>query len=62
VAPNLADAAPDNRIDVTVDVRELLRNPFRDPAMRELTGLDPLVRDYVLDTPGARRILAATGR
>ncbi|MGW2546560.1 RapZ C-terminal domain-containing protein [Kitasatospora sp. NPDC001574] len=28
------------------------RNPHADPAMRELTGLDDVVRDHVLQTPG----------
>jgi UPF0042 nucleotide-binding protein len=28
------------------------RNPHADPRLRELTGLDELVRDHVLQTPG----------
>jgi UPF0042 nucleotide-binding protein len=42
---------------LTVDLRELLHNPHADPAMRELTGLDPAVRDHVLTTPGAADVL-----
>jgi UPF0042 nucleotide-binding protein len=45
---------------ITVDLRKLLHNPFHDPAMRELTGLEPAVRSYVLDTPGAVDLLCAT--
>jgi UPF0042 nucleotide-binding protein len=44
---------------VTVDLRAALRNPHHDPAMRFKTGLDPLVRDHVLATPGAERIISA---
>jgi RNase adapter protein RapZ len=45
---------------VTVDLRRALRNPHQDPAMRYKTGLDPEVRDHVLSTPGADRIIADT--
>jgi UPF0042 nucleotide-binding protein len=45
---------------VTIDLREALYNPHHDPAMRALTGLDPLVRDHVLATPGAEKILHGT--
>jgi UPF0042 nucleotide-binding protein len=48
---------------LALDLRHSLRNPFDDPAMRELTGLDPVVRDHVLNTDGADAILAdTTGR
>jgi UPF0042 nucleotide-binding protein len=47
---------------ITVDLRNLIRNPHHDPAMRERTGLDPAVRDHVLSTPGAWDILLSTGR
>ncbi len=43
--------------DVYIDVRTALRNPHRDPAMRQLTGLDPAVREHVLATPGAQQIV-----
>ncbi len=33
--------------DLVIDVR-FLPNPYYDPEMRTMTGLDPLVRDYVL--------------
>jgi RNase adapter protein RapZ len=45
---------------LTVDLRTALRNPHRDPAMRYKTGLDPEVREHVLATPGADRIIAHT--
>lgn len=37
---------------MVVDLRHL-RNPHHDPAMQTLTGLDPVVRDHVISTPGA---------
>lgn len=39
------------------DLRTRLRNPADDPAMIHATGLDPKVRDHVLNTPGAREII-----
>ena len=42
---------------LTVDLRHALRNPFDDPAMRELTGHDSIVRDHVLETEGAQHIV-----
>lgn len=48
------------RFDITVDLRKLLHNPYHDPALRELTGLEPAVRGYVLGTPGATDVLSAT--
>jgi UPF0042 nucleotide-binding protein len=51
---------PHQHAAVTVDLRHLLRNPFDDPSMRELTGLEPRVQDYVLNTPGARTLIDAT--
>jgi UPF0042 nucleotide-binding protein len=53
---------PAPRADITVDLRDLLRNPDQDPQLRELTGLDPVIRDRVLSTPGAREILLSTAR
>jgi UPF0042 nucleotide-binding protein len=55
-----ADLAESGHCEITVDLRVLLRNPIHDPALRQQTGLEPVVRDYVLATPGARGILAAT--
>ncbi|MFC8885847.1 hypothetical protein ACFT54_09830 [Streptomyces cinereoruber] len=43
-----------------LDLRRALRNPADDPTMRYRTGLDPDVRDHVLNTPGAREIIART--
>lgn len=53
---------PAPRAHLTLDLRELLYNPHTDPAMRELTGLDPAMRKHVLDTLGARGILSAAVR
>ncbi len=44
---------PPPAADVTVDLRDWLRDPHVDQAMREMTGLDPAVRDKVELTPGA---------
>lgn len=44
---------PPPTADVTVDVREHLRDPHVDPAMRGLTGRDMRVAHRVLTTPGA---------
>jgi UPF0042 nucleotide-binding protein len=52
--------APAPQADITIDARRHLRNPHADPAMRELTGLDSAVRQHVLTTPGARRLIATT--
>jgi UPF0042 nucleotide-binding protein len=45
-------AAPN--ADLIVDTRRLLHDPHIDPAMRQRTGHDDVVRDRVLATPGAR--------
>jgi UPF0042 nucleotide-binding protein len=58
--PNPAELASSTHLDIAVDLRGLLHNPYHDPALRELTGLEPLVRDYVLSTPGAVEIVAST--
>lgn len=42
---------------IKVDLTEALRNPSDDPAMIELTGLDPWVRNHVMFTPGAFQII-----
>lgn len=42
---------------LTVDVRELFRDPHIDPVMRELTGRDEAVIDRVLSQPGAGRFV-----
>lgn len=43
-------------VDTVLDVR-FLPNPHWDEELRPLTGLDPSVRDYVLDTDLAREFL-----
>ncbi|WP_406314570.1 hypothetical protein OHA77_39800 [Streptosporangium sp. NBC_01639] len=49
---------------IAVNLTTALRNPPDDPEVRErmiqLTGLDAEVRAYVLDTPGALRIVGET--
>ncbi len=42
--------------DIVCDVR-FLPNPYWEPDLRELTGLDPSVSDYVTDAPEAREFL-----
>lgn len=44
--------------DLVIDVR-FLPNPYYDPAMRDLTGHDAAVRDYVLGRPETQRFLDA---
>ena len=50
--------APDEGDALTIDLSNALRNPHHDPQMRYRTGLDPEVRDHVLTTPGADRVVA----
>lgn len=47
------------RADLLVDVREHLRDPHVDPALRVLTGHDPAVVERVLATPGAGPLVDA---
>ena len=49
--------APDEGDALTIDLSNALRNPHANPDMRYLTGLDPEVRQHVLETPGAERIV-----
>ncbi len=42
--------------DIVIDVR-CLPNPFYVPELKELTGLDPKVRDYVMETPQAQGLM-----
>ena len=44
--------------DLVIDVR-FLPNPFYDPAMRDLTGFDAPVRDFVLGSPETKAFLEA---
>lgn len=44
--------------DIMIDVR-FLPNPFYDPEMRNLTGLDKKVSDYVLNNPKTKEFLDA---
>ena len=48
---------PSPTAHIVVDLRSILYNPHADPAMRDLTGLEPRVRDHVLATPGAIQII-----
>ena len=45
--------------EVTYDLRELLRNPFHDPELKNLTGLDSAVYEHVMDTLGAEPLAQA---
>jgi len=54
---------PDDIHALTVNLVHALRNPPADPAVRDrlarLTGLDKTVREYVMNTPGARTLVDA---
>lgn len=43
-----------------LDLRHALYNPFDDPNMRGLTGLDPVVVAHVLASPGAEDVISDT--
>jgi len=45
---------------IVLDLRTLFRNPHHDPALRELTGLHPDVREHVINTPGIEALVATT--
>ncbi|MEY9904349.1 hypothetical protein ABIA35_000555 [Catenulispora sp. MAP12-49] len=45
---------------LSVDLRTALRNPHDDPGMRFKTGLDAVVFDHVMATPGAMEIVDDT--
>ena len=45
--------------DLIIDLRELLYNPHENSAMRELTGLDEVVREHVITTDGAAKLIYA---
>jgi len=47
---------PPVEADWVVDAR-FLRNPFWEPELRPLTGLDPAVRDFVWEQPAAREFV-----
>jgi UPF0042 nucleotide-binding protein len=47
---------------ITVDVRNLFRDPHVDPAMRQMTGLDQAVIDSVMRQPGALRFVTDLAR
>ncbi|MGI5288012.1 RapZ C-terminal domain-containing protein [Nonomuraea polychroma] len=48
------------RADITLDLRDSLRNPQHNEALRHLTGMHQQVRQHVLDTRGARTIILHT--
>lgn len=43
--------------DITIDLRDRIRDPHIDPMMRRMTGLDEAVRRHVLNTPGTRELI-----
>lgn len=47
--------------DIEFDLRRLLKDPAHKPEgdMLDLTGLDEKVRQFVLDTPGARDLIGS---
>jgi RNase adaptor protein for sRNA GlmZ degradation len=47
---------------LTIDLRHKLRDPHTSPAMREMTGLDPVVRDLVRNSPGAYEVTSSIVR
>jgi UPF0042 nucleotide-binding protein len=47
---------PQSDADWVIDSR-MLRNPFWERELRPLTGLDPAVRDFVLEQPEAEHLL-----
>ncbi|MEU4235383.1 RNase adapter RapZ [Nonomuraea sp. NPDC026600] len=48
--------------DIVVDARRRFRNPHADPRMRELTGLEEIVRSQVLATPGVAAVIRRTAQ
>ncbi len=48
--------APADDADIVIDVR-FLPNPFYDPELRNLTGLDAPVRDFVMERPETKEFL-----
>ncbi|GGL56614.1 RapZ C-terminal domain-containing protein [Planomonospora parontospora] len=52
--------APAPEADIVIDARRRFRDPHTDPAMRELTGLDPTIYRHVLATPGVRAAIGHT--
>jgi UPF0042 nucleotide-binding protein len=44
--------------DITIDIRDVARDPHTSLEMRELTGLEPQVRRSVLGNPGGLSVLA----
>jgi RNase adaptor protein for sRNA GlmZ degradation len=43
--------------DLLLDARDLIRDPHVDPALRQMTGHDVVVRDAVMGTPGAEALI-----
>jgi RNase adaptor protein for sRNA GlmZ degradation len=53
----LHDEVPAN-LDLTLDARDLIRDPHVDPALRQMTGRDAEVQNAVMGTPGAEALVA----
>jgi UPF0042 nucleotide-binding protein len=45
--------------DITIDLRQVARDPHTTPEMRELTGLEPTIKWHVLDNPDVLGVLRA---
>lgn len=52
-----SNGCPDNA-DTVIDVRGV-RNPFYEPGLREMTGLDSQVKDYIFEDPQSGEYLAS---
>jgi RNase adaptor protein for sRNA GlmZ degradation len=52
--------APAPEATITLDVRHVLHDPLTLPELRELTGLDQVVLDHVLQTAGANTLITNT--
>lgn len=49
---------PPPEADITIDLRQIARDPGTSAAMRELTGLEPVVKRQVLTDPDFLAVLA----
>jgi UPF0042 nucleotide-binding protein len=47
--------------DITIDLRQVARDPHTTPEMRELTGLEPSIRRQILANPDVLAVLLGLG-
>jgi RNase adaptor protein for sRNA GlmZ degradation len=50
---------PPAAADITIDLRQVARDPHTTPEMRELTGLEPSIRYHVLESPDVLGVVIA---